>query len=75
MQSFTAIYFVGFNGNDSVDFSGNLTIATVISDGNGCDFIQLDNGNNVVTVGTATTSSRVADLLAGRQWQQHHCGG
>src|SRR5262249_37411636 len=47
-QSFTAIYVVGFDGNDSIKMDANLTIATVISEGNGNDVIELGNGSNTV---------------------------
>jgi hypothetical protein len=50
-QAFTTIYVVGFGGNDSFRFAGSLTIATVISDGDGNDSLQLGNGANRVTVG------------------------
>jgi len=50
-QAFTTIYVVGFGGNDNFQFAGSLTIAAVISDGDGNDQVQLDNGTNTVTLG------------------------
>jgi hypothetical protein len=50
-QVFTTIYVVGFGGNDNFTFASTLTIATVISDGNGNDTIQAGNGNNTITLG------------------------
>ena len=47
----TTVYVVGYGGNDNFQFAGSLTIATVVSDGNGNDQIQLDNGANNVTLG------------------------
>ena len=50
-QAFTTIYVVGLGGNDNFQFAGSLTIATVVSDGDGNDTIQVGNGTNTVTVG------------------------
>jgi Ca2+-binding RTX toxin-like protein len=47
----TTVSIVGFSGNDNIQLSSTLTIATVISLGNGNDNVQLGGGNNVVTVG------------------------
>ena len=53
-QQYTGINTVnvtGFGGNDNFQFAGSLTLAAVISDGDGNDQIQLGNGNNSVTLG------------------------
>jgi Ca2+-binding RTX toxin-like protein len=50
-QAFTTIYMVGFGGNDTIQVASTLTIATVISEGDGSDQLQLGNGNNTITLG------------------------
>ncbi|MFO0954222.1 MAG: choice-of-anchor Q domain-containing protein [Isosphaeraceae bacterium] len=51
-QAFATIFVVGYNGNDSIEFADSLTVAAVITEGNGNDQIKLGNGNNKITAGT-----------------------
>jgi Ca2+-binding RTX toxin-like protein len=40
-----------FNGNENIELARSLTIAAVVSAGNGNNNIELGNGNNTVTLG------------------------
>jgi hypothetical protein len=58
-QAFATLYVVGFNGNDHVQMDPNLTIAAVVSEGDGNDDIHLLNGSNTVTVGNGNNTVAV----------------
>ena len=45
------IYIVGFNGNDNITMANTVTIAAVVSEGDGNDNIQLGQGNNTLIAG------------------------
>ncbi len=47
----TTIFVIGQGGNDNIQFANSLTLATVISLGDGNDNLRLGNGANTVTVG------------------------
>jgi hypothetical protein len=55
-QAFSTIDVVGFGGNDRISMSASLTVATVISEGDGNTQIQIGNGNNSITVGKGSNS-------------------
>ncbi len=57
----TTIHVVGFAGNDNIHFAGTLTIATVISLGDGNDNLQLGNGFNTVSVGNGNDNLQAGD--------------
>jgi hypothetical protein len=57
----TTIFVTGFGGNDKFQFASSLTIATVVSDGDGNDQIRLGNGNNTVTVGDGNDKIKAGD--------------
>ena len=50
-QSFTAINLVLYAGSDNIQLAPTLTIKARISAGDGNDNVQLDAGNNTVTLG------------------------
>ena len=50
-QSFTSIDIFLQNGNETVQFTGSLSLGAIVSAGNGNESIQLGNGNNIVTLG------------------------
>jgi hypothetical protein len=50
-QAFSTIYVIGFGGNESFQFDTRLSIATVISAGNGNDTVQAGNASVTVTLG------------------------
>jgi hypothetical protein len=50
-QSFTAIRFFGYNGNDTIQINPSLTIPTFITDGNGNDSVSAGNNANAITLG------------------------
>jgi hypothetical protein len=60
-QAFTAIFIVGYAGNDSIQLSSTLTVSAFVTAGNGNDSVQLGNGNNGVTLGDGNDSVQVAD--------------
>jgi Ca2+-binding RTX toxin-like protein len=47
---------VGFNGNENIQLGTTLTIAAVVSAGNGDDHVTPGNGNNTVTLGNGNDS-------------------
>ncbi len=50
-QSFTAIRFFGYGGNDNFQMASSLTISAYFTGGDGNNNVQLGSGNNVVTAG------------------------
>ncbi len=50
-QSFTAIRFFGYGGNDNFQMASTLTICAYVVEGDGNDNIQTAMGNDVVTLG------------------------
>ncbi len=60
-QAFTTLYIIGFNGNDEIHLDEHLTIATVVSVGNGNDHLELGNGNNIVTAGNGNDEIEAGD--------------
>jgi Ca2+-binding RTX toxin-like protein len=52
---------VGFNGNENIQLATSLTIAAVVSAGNGNDHVTLGNGNNTVTLGNGNDSVTVGN--------------
>jgi hypothetical protein len=60
-QAFTTIYVTGFNGDESIQMARTLTIAAVVTAGNGDDTVTLGNGNNTVTLGNGDDSIRLGN--------------
>jgi phosphatidylinositol-3-phosphatase len=60
-QAFTTIYIVGFGGNEQFNEAPSITIATVVTAGNGNDQVQLGNGNNTLTLGDGNDQVIVGD--------------
>src|SRR5262249_57342078 len=50
-QAFSAIYVVGFAGNDTINVATPLTISTNVSLGNGNNNVTLGNGNDNTHLG------------------------
>jgi hypothetical protein len=57
----TTIYVTDFGGNDNFQFAPSLTLATVISAGDGKDNVQLGNGANSVTLGNGNDNIQAGD--------------
>jgi hypothetical protein len=55
-QAFTAISVVGFGGNDNIQLSGALKIATAINEGDGTDQVTVGDGNNTITLGNGNNT-------------------
>jgi Ca2+-binding RTX toxin-like protein len=60
-QSFSALYIFLYGGNDNVQLANTLTIATVVSAGNGNDNIQAGNGSNAITAGNGNDNAQLGD--------------
>jgi hypothetical protein len=60
-QTFSTIYFVGFRGNEEIDVASSITIAAVVSAGNGNDHVELGDGDNTVTLGGGNDQVIVGD--------------
>ncbi|MHB1423853.1 MAG: beta strand repeat-containing protein [Gemmataceae bacterium] len=60
-QPFTALHILLYGGNDNIQLANTLTITATISAGNGNDNLQLDNGNNIVTLGNGNDNVQAGD--------------
>ena len=60
-QSFTALYIFLYSGNDNVWVAPTLTLNTTLGAGNGNDNLQLDNGNNMLTLGNGNDNIGLGD--------------
>ena len=55
-QTFTAIVFAGYAGNETFTLASSLTLPATVTTGNGNDTIQLGGGSNIVALGDGNDS-------------------